>query len=574
MNKRLLIIFLLIPFAISSQEIDEEFLSTLPESVRADVQSKMEAKKASEEPVYRSASTMIDKPLAKNSIFGRKFFDVMQSSFMPINEPNFDSKYILDYGDVIEIQLFGSKDSINQYSIKRDGSINIAEIGNVQLAGLSLDDASKLIKSKINNLYIGTESYVSLISIRDIQVLITGNAYNPGIYTLNGNSNILHALSMAGGIDENGSYREVQLIRDNKVIAEIDLYDIFIFGKNDYGARLKSGDSIFIGTTKNIVNAVSGVNRPGLYELKDGETFNELLGFANGLKSAIDKDFIQVQSVDGNNIETINLNIDNLVNTVVKDNDSLIIREFSYGTVTIDGAVKSPGMYKISEGEKLSNLINRAGGYTKYAYPFGGFLNNGKTQKLNEAAKVKLYNSFISNLIEKGSLMSGDSSFLSIVLDQLKESEVSGRVIAEFDLDVIMSNPELDTLIEDGDQILIPKITQQVYVYGEVSNQGGVRYIPNKDYRYYISASGGALSSADHDSIYIVSPNGETTNLNVKNSRLSFINNNNPQLIYPGSIIYVPRTSNIESSLAVASIWAPIISGIALSIASISSINN
>jgi protein involved in polysaccharide export with SLBB domain len=83
------------------------------------------------------------------------------------------------------------------------------------------------------------EAFITLVNIRDIQVLVTGNAYNPGIYTLNGNSNILSALSMAGGVNENGSYRKIDLIRNNEVIKSVDLYDIFIYGKSSFGERIK-----------------------------------------------------------------------------------------------------------------------------------------------------------------------------------------------------------------------------------------------------------------------------------------------------------------------------------------------
>ena len=151
---------------------------------------------------------------------------------MPINEPNLDSTYILDFGDTLEIQLIGQKNSIDNLSIKRDGSINIPEIGKIFVSGLSLDEVNGLIKSKISSAYIGVEAFISLINIRDIQIIVTGNAYNPGIYTLNGNSNILNALSMAGGVSENGSYRKIDLIRNNEIIRSFDLYDIFMYGKS------------------------------------------------------------------------------------------------------------------------------------------------------------------------------------------------------------------------------------------------------------------------------------------------------------------------------------------------------
>src|SRR6056300_1601001 len=201
MKKIFLLACLVVSAAIYSQELDEAYLQSLPEGVREDVLNKIEAKGDLDKPVYRRASTFIDEGLNLNkSLFGSNFFDVMQTSFMPINEPNLDSSYILDFGDVLEIQLIGQKDQIDNYSINRDGSINLPDIGRLNLSGLSLNDASNLIKAKVSSAYIGTEAYISLKNIRDINVLVVGNAYNPGIYTLNGNSNMLHALSMAGGI--------------------------------------------------------------------------------------------------------------------------------------------------------------------------------------------------------------------------------------------------------------------------------------------------------------------------------------------------------------------------------------
>jgi hypothetical protein len=136
MKKIFLLACLVVSAAIYSQELDEAYLQSLPESVREDVLNKIEAKDSLDKPVYRRASTFVDKDEDKdededidNILFGSNFFDVMQTSFMPINEPNLDSSYVLDFGDVLEIQLIGQKDQIDNYSINRDGSINLPDIG-------------------------------------------------------------------------------------------------------------------------------------------------------------------------------------------------------------------------------------------------------------------------------------------------------------------------------------------------------------------------------------------------------------------------------------------------------------
>ena len=257
------------------------------------------------------------------------------------------------------------------------------------------------------------------------------------------------------------------------------------------------------------------------------------------------------------------------------NNDSIFIQEYKVDTVVIEGSVKNPGMYKFTRGTTLSEAIQSAGGYDDSAYPFGGYLENRKALEVNKISKERLYDKFITNLIiNSGSSSSIQDSSVVQMLMQLKDSESTGRVIAEFDLDVISNNASKDTILEDGDRIFIPQLTQQVFIQGEVSNTGAIRYSPGKDIDYYINKSGGTLLTADLDNIFIVHPNGETDNLNNK-SRLSFIlENNNEELIYPGSIIYIPQKTNFANSLQLASIWAPIISSIALSLTSLSVLNN
>ena len=462
MKKLLLITVFLSPFLIS-QEFDKKFLETLPDDVRNSVEQKVTAQADAEKPVYRRASSMLDKPINKSNVFGSNFFDTMQSSFMPTNEPNFDSSYVLDFGDILEIQLIGQRELKEEFSIKRDGSINVANIGSISLSGLSMDQASSLIKSKVESIYIGTDAYISLVNVRDIQVLITGNAYNPGIYTLNGNSNVLHALSMAGGIDELGSFREIKLIRNNKHIETIDLYNTFVYGKSNHRFRLRSGDSIVVSPSINIINVLSGVNRIGSYELKQNETLYDLVNYANGLNSSADINFIQLQSLNKDSVITTKLSVEDFPNVIAEDNDTLIIREYVYYNISISGAITSPGDYKIRRGDTLSTVIKRAGGYLQSSYPFGGYLDNIKSKELNLMASKSLEKSFLLSMLTNGSSNGkqegGEVSSLMSIFSNDSDYVVPGRKIVEFDLDVIKAYPELDTVLEDGDALTIPTNT-------------------------------------------------------------------------------------------------------------------
>jgi len=582
MNKLLITVLLIFSAAIFSQELDDAYLESLPDNIREDVLLKIDKRDEGEKPLYRRQSSMTDKPFSeeemearkKRNRFGDNIFDTMQSSFMPINEPNLDSSYILDFGDTLELQLIGQKNSVDDLSVKRDGSINIPEIGKVFVSGLSLGDVNKLIKAKISDAYIGVEAFVTLINIRDIQVLVTGNAYNPGIYTLNGNSNILHALSMAGGINENGSYRKIDLIRNNEVIKSVDLYDIFIFGKSGFGERLRSGDSVLVRPSMKMVNISGAIKRPALFELTEDNSFADLIEYADGFADNANLKTLRVERPFKEDTSFIDISdLDQLSYMEVRSSDRLNVRAFERRTVTITGAVKTPGVYTISKAETLSSLIRKAEGYKDNAYPFGGVLINEKALALNEVAAEKLYKSFVQRLITKGDALFASES-LPFILEELKKTEISGRVMAEFDLDVIEANTHLDTTLDNNDQIIIPIKTEQVYIFGEVNQPGAIRYKSSQNVADYISGAGGALESSDINNTFVIHPNGEVNRVS-SGSRLSLLNNrNNEILIYPGSVIYIPREVKSRDASMIASIWAPIVGSAATSITALSVLNN
>lgn len=353
----------------------------------------------------------------------------------------------------------------------------------------------------------------------------------------------------------------------------MDIYEVLVYGKYDFSNGLRSGDSIVVNPRGKIVSFESGALNSAVYELKDNEVFEDLLNFANGFSKNNDYKNIFVKRILNGKSEIINLTLDELYKFNFVDNDSIFIREYKVDSVLISGHVKNPGNYKFNQGTTLSQAIKFAGGYQSSAYPFGGYLENQRALSANKQAQEKLYEAFLTNLITNRMTETGDNSGLGSLLLELKNATPSGRIIAEFDTEVIENDRSLDTILENGDRIYIPQITQQVYIHGEISNPGAIRYSPGMDIDYYIKKAGSFLDTADKDSIFIIHPNGETET-HTKNSSLSFIKENKRELVYPGSIIYVPQKTNFASSIQVASIWAPIISSIALSLTSLSVLNN
>lgn len=574
-----LLLLLILPAVTLAQDFDKSFLESLPEDVREELINQKDFKEELEEPQYRRPSTFIRKPELVDGealkVFGSEIFSMMQSTLMPINEPNFDGSYLLDYGDELQIQLIGQKNSTFKAYINRDGSINIPEIGKLFISGLSLDKAIDYIGNTISSSYIGVEAFITLTNVRDIQVIIAGNVYNPGPYVLNGNSNIFHALSVAGGPSESGSYRSIKLTREGQVIKTIDLYDTFIFGKSSFSTRLRSGDIIFVEPAQNIVSINGAVKRPGKYELTNQESLDKVIYFSNGITRYADLGAMKYSRITNAGIVYRNINdVDDFKGIKSEDEDNIYIKAIPVRNVSINGAILFPGTYPMKEGDGILELIDLAGGYSDNAYPFGGVLINKSTQEINEAAKLKLNEAFLNNvlaLVSNNPENSNDIQAFVSLMEELKSSSVSGRVSAEFDLQILKQNSEADILLQEGDKITIPEFLNQVYVFGEVLSAGTVPYVEGKDHLHFINNKGGYNSYSDKENIFVLQPNGETVKLD--NAKNVFVNNKNSNAsnIYPGSVIFVPRKLDNEiirrQSLQA---YTSILSSLGVSLASLS----
>ena len=571
---RICIIFLVSSNLVNAQQIppglDSSFLQSLPENVQQDLLNRINNQSDLEQTQYRRPSTFIEKPDPTSDRFGAQVFSMMQSTLMPINEPNFDGSYILDFGDELELQLIGQESSTSKLPIGRDGSINIEDIGKIFLAGLSLNDATELIKIKIEQTFIGVKPFVTLTNVRDIQIIVTGDAYNPGVYTLNGNSTIFHALSVSGGPSLRGSFRKIDLIRENNVIETIDLYQTFIFGKSSFNIRLRSGDTVFVHPVENVVTASGAFKRPGTYELLQTESLYSIIQYANNINAFADLDNIKLQRILDGKVMPIKINtLDQLKDVESKDADNIFVRSFPFRSVTVNGAVTNPGTYLMNQGETIHDAIRKSGGFEENAYPFGGVYENEFTLVVNAKANQILYDKFLGNIFELMSMgtqsESNQVTSLIDIFNALRNTPVSGRIIVDF-LDKSNPNP---TLVNDGDIISIPEYQNQVYLYGELSAQGAAEFVEGESAEYYLKKVGGLNEFADEDSIFIYQPNGES--FQYSKNRNIFQSQNDQIEIYSGTIIYVPRKVNDEYIRRLRTqAYASILSGLAVSLASVS----
>lgn len=605
MKKTRLILLSLMIVTVSAQELDEDFLESLPDDIRQDLSEKNAKQETDSQENYRpylyssklsQAEELLDLKDRleldllelqrrlnaqdglyvdkKMELYGLDFFNTFQTTFMPINEPNPDSGYVLDIGDILNIQLVGQINETEDYIINNDGSISLPDIGKIIIAGLSLNEASQFIKSKINAALIGTESFISLSEIRDVNVMVSGNAKNPGIYTLTGNSNILHAISVAGGISEFGSVREINLLRDNKVIETLDVYDLLIKGKYNIKKRLRSGDVVFVEARKNVVTIDGAIHRPAKYEVFDDQNLDSVIKYANGIKQTADLDNMSLERILDGTLKTIPVFTEAQFETIKAiDGDLIYVRDLPFRQAKITGAVLKPGSYPMAEGETINDLVEKAGGYTNNAYEFGAIYLNEDAKIINKKARDILYNAFLDNIIDaKEKDVSGMFEIASLVAlaQEIRDAEPNGRVIID-----LINDRSIDLYtVKEGDELHIPEANNIVYVYGEISTEGTVMYTPNKGIDHFIAKSGGYGKFADSKSIFILHPNGESQ-LYRRNRNIFESSPQSEIKVYPGSIIFVPRTINdaIPRRLS-AQAYVSILGNLGIALASLSSINN
>jgi protein involved in polysaccharide export with SLBB domain len=607
MKTKKLILFSLISLTIVAQDmptlLNQEFLDSLPEDIRKDIQDKNTATALNSNETYRpylyssklkqteellNLKDRLEKDLTDlerrlNSdeelrinkdlkLYGSDFFNTFQTSFMPINEPNPDSGYMLDKGDVLQIQLVGQNDFSEELLINPDGSISVPDIGQITIAGLSLDEASRLIQLKVSSAFIGTEAFINLAEIRDVNILVTGNAQNPGIYTLTGNSNILHAISASGGISEYGSLREINLLRNNTIIESLDVYDLLIDGQYNLKKRLRSGDVVFVGARKNIVTIDGAVNRPAKYEVTNEQSLDSIIKYANGISRTADRENFSLERILDGTLKSIPVRNENQFKTIkAEDGDLIYIREHPYRQAKISGAVLKPGSYTMAEGETINDLIEKAGGFTDNAYKFGAIYQNQDAKLINEQSKEILYQEFLDNIIAVSQLSAGSFDLGPVVqlTQEIKNTDANGRVV----IDLLNEGSDLYN-VQEGDELFIPERNNVVYVYGEISTEGAVMYSELKDVEYFVQKSGGYKQFADTKSIYLLHPNGESQLYRSQRSIFERTPKSDIR-IYPGSIIFVPRELDDSAPRRLAAqAYVSLLGNLGLTLASLSAISN
>ncbi len=312
----------------------------------------------------------------RKRVYGHELFNEQSLTFEPNENMATPQNYRLGPGDEVIIDIWGTSEDHIRQTISPEGSIMIAQIGPVNLNGLTINDANKLIKGVFSKKYAGvgeeTDIKVTLGDIRTIQVDVMGEVSTPGSFRLSPFSTVFHALYNAGGINDIGSMRNIQVLRNGKRVADVDIYDYLFNGKQTGNIRLQEGDVIIVPAYSELINVTGNVKRPMYYELKPTETVADLLEFAGGFAGDAYSEMVRLERQNGIQNELFNIDKNQFKSYRLKDGDIVTI-----GSVTdrysnraeLKGAVNRPGIYAIDKDiQTLRELINKADGLAEDAY--------------------------------------------------------------------------------------------------------------------------------------------------------------------------------------------------------------
>lgn len=326
-------------------------------------------------------------PLSR--IFGHNFFISKGLSLIPSITAPVPASYVLGPGDNVSLSVWGSANAEDDYKIGSDGSIRIEGVGPIALAGMTVEEAESLLKSRLSSVYGGLRSGASSLKItvgkiRGISVYVLGSVLTPGIYTLPSLSSIATAIYMAGGIKNNGSVRNIHIYRAGEEIGLFDLYAFIFDGKGCEGLMLQEGDIVSVGEMENIVAVGGAVRSPMQFELREGETLEQLIRYAGGFASTARRDLIHVDRQVSAVGTTYDVKAEDYPSFALMAGDSIYVNSLIAkldNRVTIEGSVRHPGPYAISESMKtLSQLIEVAGGLQEGTYMTRGYISRADAE--------------------------------------------------------------------------------------------------------------------------------------------------------------------------------------------------
>ncbi len=365
-------------------------------------------------------------------IFGSELFDNPTLNFEPNLKLATPVNYILGPGDELQVNVYGVQEFNASIPVSVEGKATIQYVGQIQLAGMSIEAATQKIKAALARVYSTIASGqsqvgVSLSRIRTIRVTLIGSK-QPGNYSISSLATVYNALFLGGGPGKNGSYRNIELLRNNKVYKKIDIYKFLVNGDQSDNVGLKDNDVIRIPVYTRRVTLEGEVKRPGIFEMKAGETFKDLLSFASGFNEFAYTASVNVLQKTSKEFKVKDIQSSEYNSYLPLAGDvyriSKILNRFE-NRIKIEGAVFRPDTYSFYEGMRISNLVSKAEGLKEDAYTSRARILRLKPDLTTEIVQVNLAKALAGDLGANIVLNREDIVTIYSILDFVEEYKIT-----------------------------------------------------------------------------------------------------------------------------------------------------
>lgn len=423
----------------------------------------------------RRSDPYYDLTAKQKKIFGYKLFHNRELNFSPsLNIPTPQS-YVIGSGDQLLLDVYGASQQSFDLNVSPEGRVFVPNVGPIQVGGSTIAAATSRIKTALGRIYSGlnganpnTFIQLRLGNIRSIKVSMVGELTKPGTYTLPSFATVFNGLYAAGGPNENGAFRKIQVYRDSKLVATVDIYEFLSKGDQSSNITLQDNDVVIVPPVETRVEIIGPVRREGLFEVKQEESLDDLYIYTGGFTSLAYKDRVTVRRIENNQRKVVDVPSVEFDTFTLRDGDEILIGEalerFS-NRVQVTGSVTRPGEYSLDEnGLTVKGLIEKAQGLKPEAF----------------STRATLYRT---------------SADLTLAAEPL-------------DLKGILNGIAPDIALKNEDLLFVPSrydVQEEYYVKisGEINYPGTYPYASDMTVGDLIIRSGGLLESATNSSIEI-----------------------------------------------------------------------
>jgi protein involved in polysaccharide export with SLBB domain len=416
---------------------------------------------------YLKAKDEYEKKSMKK-IFGHDLFQNEELTFEPAMNIATPENYVLGAGDVVYIDIYGASQKTVEATVSPDGFVVVEDFGPIQVAGLTVEQASSRVRSQLGVRYSSSKIILSVGQTRSITVNVMGEVKAPGSYTLSAFATVFHALYMAGGPNEIGTLRDIKVYRKNRLVTTVDVYDYILNGNLRGNIRLADDDVIAVGTYGCLVSLTGKVKRPMYYEMKRDETLGRLIDYAGGYAGDAYRKSVRVIRRSTSQYSVYTVGEFEQKEFRMADADSVLVDSLlpRYSNmVEVKGAVFRPGMYQLGDDiSTVKELIEQADGVTEEAFTPHAVMHRMKADRTLEVVQV--------------------------------------------DVQGILNGTVADIPLKNEDVLFVPTRQdvheeQTITIHGEVMYPGVYKYAANETLEDFVLQAGGLKETASMVNVFV-----------------------------------------------------------------------